>query len=184
NRAQPWELQALTRARPISGPLQDEFMTLVKRAWRQASKAADLIERIDKMLERIRRERGSGSDFLDLKTGAGGIIEAEFLVQALQIRGNIWEQNWERAADGLHEHGHLNSGEVAKLKSSYAFLRRCELVLRRYDDRGGSKLPSDPDEQQKFGMRLGYHEFDAFRRDYLDGLDSIHALYQRHITPA
>src|SRR5947208_16552217 len=75
NRAQPWELQALTRARPISGPLQDEFMTLVKRAWRHASKAADLIERIDKMLERIRRERGSGSDFLDLKAGAGGIIE-------------------------------------------------------------------------------------------------------------
>src|SRR5438128_4914231 len=184
SRAQPWELQALTRARSVSGSLQNEFMTIAKRAWRRACADADLFIKIDDMLERIRRERGSGSDFLDLKTGSGGIIEAEFLVQALQIRENIWEQNWERAADGLHEHGHLNSGEVAKLKSSYAFLRRCELVLRRYDDRGGSKLPSDPDEQQKFGMRLGYHEFDAFRRDYLDGRDAIHALYQRHITPA
>jgi glutamate-ammonia-ligase adenylyltransferase len=184
SRAQPWELQALTRARSVSGSLQNEFMTIAKRAWRRACTDADLFIKIDDMLERIRRERGSGSDFLDLKTGSGGIIEAEFLVQALQMRGNIWEPNWERAVDRMHEAGHLSSSEVAKLKSSYGFLRRCELVLRRYDNRGVSTLPSDPDEQRKFAIRLGYHEFDAFRRDYLDAREAIHALYQRHIKPA
>jgi len=117
-----------------------------------------------------------------LKTGNGGIIEAEFLIQALQMRGNIWEQNWERAADQLQEHGLLNRPDVAKLKNSYAFLRRCELVLRRYDNRGVSTLPSDPDEQRKFAIRLGYREFDAFRRDYLDARDAVHTLYERHIT--
>src|SRR5881398_1629779 len=183
-RAQPWELQALIRARGVSGSLQSEFMEIAKRAWSRACQDADVFIKIDDMLERIRRERGSGSDFLDLKTGSGGIIEAEFLVQALQIRENIWEQNWERAVDGLHEQRHLDSAEVAKLKRSYALLRRCELVLRRYDNRGGSTLPSDPDEQRKFGMRLGYHEFDAFGRDYLEARDAIHALYQGHITPA
>jgi glutamate-ammonia-ligase adenylyltransferase len=183
-RAQPWELQALTRARCINGPLQDEFMEIAKRAWRRACQDADLLTRIDGMLERIRRERGSGSDFLDLKTGAGGIIEAEFLVQALQMRGNIWEQNWERAVDRLHEHGHLGKSDAAKLKSSYAFLRGCELVLRRYENRGVSTLPSDSHEQRKFAIRLGYNEIDAFRRDYLNARDKIHALYQRHITQA
>src|SRR6266513_2349362 len=183
-RAQPWELQALIRARGVSGSLQSEFMEIAKRAWSRACQDADVFIKIDDMLERIRRERGSGSDFLDLKTGSGGIIEAEFLVQALQIRENIWEQNWERAVDGLHEQRHLDSAEVAKLKRSYALLRRCELVLRRYDNRGGSTLPRDPDEQRKFGMRLGYHEFDAFGRDYLEARDAIHALYQGHITPA
>ena len=183
-RAQPWELQALTRARSVGGSLQSEFMTIAKRAWRRACQDADLFMKIDDMLERIRRERGSGSDFLDLKTGNGGIIEAEFLVQALQMRGNIWEPNWERAVDRMHEPGHLTSSEVAKLKSSYAFLRRCELVLRRYDNRGVSTLPSDPDEQRKFGIRLGYHQFDAFRRDYLDSREAIHTFYQRLVTPA
>jgi [glutamine synthetase] adenylyltransferase / [glutamine synthetase]-adenylyl-L-tyrosine phosphorylase len=184
SRAQPWELQALTRARSVSGSLQNEFMTIAKRAWRRACQDADLFIKMDDMLKRIRRERGSGSDFLDLKTGNGGIIEAEFLVQALQMRGNIWEQNWERAVDRMHEPGHLSSSEVAKLKSSYAFLRRCELVLRRYDNRGVSTLPSDPDEQRKFALRLGYHELDVFRRDYLDAREAIHALYQRLVTPA
>src|SRR6184192_582988 len=153
SRAQPWELQALTRARAVSGPLQDEFMKIAKRAWSRACQDADVFIKIDDMLERIRRERGSGSDFLDLKTGNGGIIEAEFLVQALQMRGNIWEQNWERAVDRLQERGDLGISDVAKLKNSYAFLRRCELVLRRYDNRSISTLPSDPDEERKFAIR-------------------------------
>jgi [glutamine synthetase] adenylyltransferase / [glutamine synthetase]-adenylyl-L-tyrosine phosphorylase len=184
SRAQPWELQALTRARAISGPLKNEFIEIAKSAWRRACQNADLFMKIDDMVKRIRRERGSGSDFLDLKTGAGGIIEAEFLVQALQMRANIWEQNWERAVDGLQQRGHLDKSDVAKLKNSYAFLRRCELVLRRYDNRSVSTLPSDPDEQRKFAIRLGYNEFDAFRRDYLTAREAIHALYQRQITPA
>jgi [glutamine synthetase] adenylyltransferase / [glutamine synthetase]-adenylyl-L-tyrosine phosphorylase len=184
NRAQPWELQALTRARAVSGALQNDFMDIAKLAWRRASQDADLLMRIDNMLERIRRERGSGSDFLDLKTGSGGIIDAEFLVQALQMRENIWEQSWERAVDRLHEHGHLPDSEAAKVKDAYAFLRRCELVLRRYDNRSVSTLPSGPDEQRKFAVRLGYREFDAFCRDYVDARDAIHTVYGRHIKPA
>jgi glutamate-ammonia-ligase adenylyltransferase len=180
-RAQPWELQAVTRARAVSGPLQSEFMEIAKRAWHRGCQDADLFIKIDDMLERIRRERGSGSDFLDLKTGNGGIIEAEFLVQALQMRGNIWEQNWERAMDQLEEHGRLCRSDAAKLKNSYALLRRCELVLRRYDNRSVSTLPSNPADQRKFAIRLGYRELDAFRRDYLDARDAIHTLYERHI---
>jgi glutamine synthetase adenylyltransferase len=159
-------------------------MAIAKAAWRRAGQGADLFMKIDDMVLRIRRERGSGSDFLDLKTGVGGIIEAEFLVQALQMRANIWEQNWGLSVDTLHRTGHLDNSAVAKLKNSYAFLRRCELVLRRYDNRGVSTLPSDPDEQRKFATRLGHRDFDAFRGDYLEARQAIHTLYQRQITPA
>jgi glutamate-ammonia-ligase adenylyltransferase len=180
-RAQPWELQALSRARAISGPLQREFMQTAKNAWRRAGQDASLPISIDGMLERIRRERGSGSDFLDLKTGRGGIIEAEFLVQALQMRENVWEQNFDRAIDRLHQHGTMADSEATKLKDAYALLRRCELVLRRYDNRSVSTLPSDPDEQRKFAFRLGNHELAAFTRDYVNARDTIHTLYDRHV---
>jgi glutamate-ammonia-ligase adenylyltransferase len=183
-RAQLWELQALNRARAISGPLKNEFMVIAKAAWRRASQDPALFLKIDDMVQRIRRERGSGSDFLDLKTGSGSIIEAEFLVQALQMRANIWEPNWQGAVDALQQGDHLGGSDVAKLKSSYAFLRRCELVLRRYDNRSVSTLPSDPDEQRKFAIRFGCNEFDAFSRDYLESRQAIHALYQRQIAPA
>src|SRR6266498_1418529 len=181
NRAQPWELQALTRARAVSGHLQGDFMQIAKTAWRRAGQNPNLSTTIDGMLERIRRERGSGSDFLDLKTGCGGIIEAEFLVQALQLGENIWEQNLERAVDRLRQHGYMNDFEVTRFKKAHALLRRCELVLRRYDNRSISMLPSDPEEQRRFAVRLGYGELDAFRRDYIDAREAIHALYERHV---
>ena len=183
-RAQLWEMQALTRARVVSGPLKNQFMAIAKAAWRRACQDAGLFVKIDDMVQRIRRERGSGSDFLDLKTGVGGIIEAEFLVQALQMRANIWEQNWERAVYALRQSRHLDKSDVERLKNSYAFLRRCELVLRRYDNRSVSTLPSDLDEQRKFANRVGYHDFDAFRRDYVTAREAIHTIYERQITPA
>jgi glutamate-ammonia-ligase adenylyltransferase len=183
-RAQPWELQAVTRARAVTGPLQGEFIEMAKHVWRNAGQHVDLRARIDNMLERIRRDRGSGSDFLDFKTGFGGIIEAEFLVQALQMRENIWEPNWERAVDLLRERGCLTESEADKLRNAYGFLRRCEAVLRRYDNKSVSVFPSDPNEQPKLAIRLGYEEFDVFRERYVDARESIHALYDRHIKNA
>jgi glutamate-ammonia-ligase adenylyltransferase len=183
-RAQPWELQALTRARAVTGPLQSAFIEMAKHVWRDAGQRVDLRARIDNMLERIRRDRGSGSDSLDFKTGFGGIIEAEFLVQALQMRESIWEPNWERAVDLLRERGCLTESETGKLRNAYVFLRRCEAGLRRYDNKSVSVFPSDPNEQRKLAIRLGYQEFDAFRGRYVDARETIHALYDRHIKNA
>jgi [glutamine synthetase] adenylyltransferase / [glutamine synthetase]-adenylyl-L-tyrosine phosphorylase len=179
NRARPWELQALTRARAISGPQQSEFMQIAKSAWHRAGQDPDLLITIDGMLERIRRERGSGSDFLDLKTGRGGIIEAEFLVQALQMRENIWEPNWERAADRLRERRVLQDAESEKLKEAYLFLRRCESGVRRYENKAVSALPSDPSEQRKLAIRSGHDSFEVFQREYIDARDAIHTLYEQ-----
>jgi glutamate-ammonia-ligase adenylyltransferase len=182
NRAQYWELQALTRVRAVTGPLQGEFIEIAKRGWHHAGQDVDLPAKIDNMLERIRRERGSGSDFIDFKTGMGGIIEAEFLVQALQMRENIWgEPNWERAVDRLGALGHLTESDIAKLKEAYTFLRRCESVLRRYDNRSVSALPGDAGEQRKLAIRLGYYDIEAFRQKYGDARETIHAFYRRHV---
>src|SRR5262245_12869081 len=181
NRAQLWEMQALTRARAIGGPLKNEFIELAKAAWRRAIQDPKLLVKIDNMLERIRRERGSGSDFLDLKTGCGGIIEAEFLVQALQMRADIWEPNWDRALSGLCGRGLFNRAEASQLKHAYHLLRRCEYGLRRYQNKVISSLPADQSEQLKLAIRLGYDSFENFRRDYVDARDSIHALYDRKI---
>ena len=145
DRAQLWEIQSLTRARPISGPLQAEFMRVAKSAWRRASQDAEFLVKIDSMLERIRTERGSGSDFLDLKTGRGGIIEAEFVVQASQMRESIWEPKWQHAVDLLRRRGVFSDAEATKLKQSYGFLRRCESVLRRFDNKACVGISERPE---------------------------------------
>ncbi len=181
NRAQPWELQALTRARPILGPRQNDFIEIAKNAWSKCGQKPDLYVSVDNMLERIRCERGSGSDFFDLKTGIGGIIEAEFLVQAMQMRANIWEPNWTSAVDCLRQPGGLSDSEAARLKHAYQFLRRCESLLRRYENTSVSALPGDVSEQFRFCRRLGFESAEAFPREYEAARCSIHEIYSHRI---
>ena len=98
-RAQLWELQALTRARAVTGSLGFEFEALAKELWREAGTRRDLVRQIEDMLVRIANERGCGNDFFDFKTGIGGMIEAEFLVQALQMQHRVWEPNFSSAIE-------------------------------------------------------------------------------------
>jgi glutamate-ammonia-ligase adenylyltransferase len=183
-RAQLWELHALTRARSVTSPLQDQFIDMAQRCWRETSQRADLFQQIDNMLERIRRERGSGRDFLDFKTGAGGIIEAEFLVHALQMKAEIWEPNWNDALEQLRERGVLPAAQAADAKRGYEFLRRCESALRRWENKTVSTLPSDAGEQRKLAVRLGYESLDAFREKYVEARETVHALYNQRVKSA
>ena len=180
-RAHLWEIHALTRARPISGPLQDAYLDIVQRIWREVGKQSDLLAKIDNMLERIRRERGSGSDFLDFKTGSGGMIEAEFLVQALQMRSGIWEPNWQRALIALGENKMVSDLDASNATQSYELLRRTETALRRFENKNISTLPGAPEEQEKLAKRLGYNDVDLFAKQYRAARETIHALYDRYV---
>jgi len=180
-RAHLWEIHALTRARPISGPLQDAYLDIVQRIWREVGKQSDLLAKIDNMLERIRRERGSGSDFLDFKTGSGGMIEAEFLVQALQMRSGIWEPNWQRALIALGENKMVSDLDASNATQSYELLRRTETALRRFENKNISTLPGAPEEQEKLAKRLGHKDVDLFAKQYRAARETIHALYERYV---
>src|SRR6266496_1488628 len=180
-RAQLWEIHALTRARPISGPLRNDYIDIVQKIWREIGKQGDLFAKIDNMLERIRRERGSGSEFLDFKTGSGGMIEAEFLVQALQMRSGTWEPNWQRALTRLRESDVISGPDANSAAQSYELLRGVEMALRRFENKNISALPAGPEEQKKLAKRLGYEDVDLFPNEYRAARETIHALYQRYL---
>jgi len=181
DRAQLWEIHALTRARPLSGLLKDDYINIAQRIWGEVGTQSDLFAKIDNMLERIRRERGSGSEFRDFKTGSGGMIEAEFLVQALQMRSGIWEPNWERALAQLREKTVLSTSDADRATRSYDLLRRIETALRRFENKNVSALPATADEQSKLAKRLDYNQSEHFVKDYNAARETIHALYERHV---
>jgi glutamate-ammonia-ligase adenylyltransferase len=180
-RAQLWEVQALTRARPVAGPLQDQFMDLAKRVWRKAAQRDDLYAQIVGMLQRIRHERGSAADLLDFKTGTGGVIEAEFLVQALQMRAGLWNPQTMGALRELTAAGLLPKAEAALVKESYEYLRLIESALRRWENKSVSSLPVDETEQRKLAQRVGADSLDSFARRYREARESIHAISSRHL---
>ncbi len=169
-RAQLWEIQALTRARPIAGPQQADFGEIAHAAWSTAGRDPDLFLKIETMLERIRRERGSGNDALDFKTGRGGIVEAEFLVQALQMRHDVRETSMLRAIDKL-------PFETESLKRPYQFLRRVETVLRRWQHTASSSLPADLIERGKLARRMQFDE--NLDTACADARTDIHAIFNK-----
>jgi glutamate-ammonia-ligase adenylyltransferase len=179
-RGQLWEAQALTRARPIAGPLQSEFMQLARRVWGIAGERADLFAQINAMLERIRRDRGT-SDELDFKTGAGGVIEAEFLVQALQMRGGIWNPQMSGALDQLTEAGVMQKPDAEALRDHYSYLRSIGSILRRWENKSISTLPADKTEQEKLAKRAGAKSLDAFAERYRRARAGIHEVYSRYL---
>lgn len=180
-RAQLWEIHALTRARSITGPLQGGYLEVVQDVWRTVGKQSDLFAKIDNMVERIQRERGSGDEFLDFKTGAGGIIEAEFLVQALQMRAGIWEPTWEKALNALQKSNVVTVSDSAKVAQSYNLLRQIETALRRFENRNVSALPGAAEEHEKLAKRLGYKNLDLFTKEYRAARETIRSLYERYI---
>jgi len=127
-----WEHQALLRSRPVAGSvaIAGEFNriradTLLTRVRRDA-----LLKDVLAMRKRMRRELDrSNGDHFDLKQGAGGIGDIEFLVQYLVLKHAATEpalihySDNIRQLDALHDASLLDSADVAQLQETYRSYR-------------------------------------------------------------
>ena len=86
------------------------------------------------------------------KTGKGGLIGIEFLVQYLQMKNCVMETSTLGAIDRLGSQ--LDDAERDILRFTYIFLRRIESVLRRASNSSVSQLPSRKEELRALAHRL------------------------------
>jgi glutamate-ammonia-ligase adenylyltransferase len=164
HRAQFWEMQALTKARALFGPEMEPLRNTVTAIWMQAGETPDLKQQIHKMYHRIVKERVKGDDVAHFKTGKGGLIGIEFLIQYLQMKNCVMETNTLAAIDRL---GSLLDGVQRDiLRSAYIFLRRVESVLRRVSNSSVSQLPSRKEELRALARRLEFTNEKEFLEVY------------------
>jgi glutamate-ammonia-ligase adenylyltransferase len=174
NRAQLWEAQALTKARPIGGPGGEAFLEWARECWAGFGRRPDALASIRKMHERVVRERAGRESMLAFKTGAGGLMELEFHTQALQMRHAIWEPNTVRALAALAGAGIIAPGAAGEREADYLFLRRCEAVIRRVDNSSVSTLPASAAGQRQVAIRMGFAEREEFLARYEGARQGIH----------
>lgn len=89
NEAWTWEHQALLRARFVAGAeaIGSQFERVRQTVLSRARDPATLRDEVRTMRERMRSElQKGGSDQFDLKQGAGGITDIEFIVQYAVLR--------------------------------------------------------------------------------------------------
>jgi glutamate-ammonia-ligase adenylyltransferase len=162
--AWPYERQALVRLRPIAGDADFGRRVIELRDQMIYTGEPFDVAAMRGMRERQVRQLVSPGTF-NAKLSPGGLVDAEYLVQGLQIsKGSRLPQlrstNTLQAIDALADTGILHQEDAANLRDAYNFLRQLIGSLRIV--RGNAKdLTLPPDESEEFAFlsrRLGYDD--------------------------
>lgn len=186
-RAQLWEIQALTRARFIAGHagIGQQFIALAGKLTDFTNPSPELVcftsgwlAGIAHMRARIEKERTpSGKEALAIKTGAGGLMDAEFLAQALALAGGWHEPNTVGALTRAVNSGQLAAEKSKEILAAYRNLLRIEFVLRRWSFESESVLPDDPAALYRVAVRCGFDGADSLLKAVAGDRQRIRAIY-------
>ncbi|HOP97928.1 MAG TPA: bifunctional [glutamate--ammonia ligase]-adenylyl-L-tyrosine phosphorylase/[glutamate--ammonia-ligase] adenylyltransferase [Verrucomicrobiota bacterium] len=184
-RAQLWEIQSLTRARPVAGDARvgEAFSELAAKLTNfsrpnlpLSAYVPDWKQKIHAMRMRIEKERTpAGQDELAIKTGKGGLMDAEFIAQALCLENGWREANTLHALEHARDQGQLPDADA--LIASYRALRRVEGILRRWSYEGETVLPDDPAPYYRVSVRCGFKTPEAFGEALAQWRKMIRAAY-------
>jgi glutamate-ammonia-ligase adenylyltransferase len=166
-RALLWEIQSLTRARTIAGnpSVGEAFEQMANEFTDFQHPKVQCFEptwksQIAKMRHRIETERDTpGRQKFAIKTGKGGLIDCEFIAQALCLQTSHREQNTLKALRKMGALGHLPDAETLAL--NYTQLLKVELILRRWSLEPESVLPAEPEPLYRVAVRCGYQDAES-----------------------
>jgi glutamate-ammonia-ligase adenylyltransferase len=167
-----WERYAWIKAAVIAGDrdegarLMATLRPFVYRRYLDFS-AFESLRAMKVLIEAEVRRKGMADN---IKLGAGGIREVEFIGQAFQlIRGGRETELQVRpilvVLERLVAAGYLPSYAGEELAAAYHFLRRAENRLQEYGDQQTHRLPADAAARQRLAFSMGYGAWDEFLRE-------------------
>ncbi len=164
-----WERYAMIKARVVAGDpeagarLMELLRPFVYRRYLDYG-AFSSLRGMKRLIESEVRRKGMESD---IKLGAGGIREIEFIGQAFQlIRGGrdtgLQQRPILPVLQLLQERGLLPGYVVRQLIEAYRFLRRTEHRLQEYADQQTHKLPEDAAGRMRLALGTGFADWERF----------------------
>jgi glutamate-ammonia-ligase adenylyltransferase len=171
-KAQPWELQALIRARESSGS-SNLFSLFSERlrasVFRPDVTVSEALENVRLAKQKIDRQHAAEAGGFNVKLGSGGIREIEFIAQALQL-ANGGRDEWLRAPHTLvslgrlADRGLITEKERVQLFEAYVFLRKAEHRLQMEEGLQTHSVPEDPTRREILAKRMDFGGPDALRK--------------------
>jgi [glutamine synthetase] adenylyltransferase / [glutamine synthetase]-adenylyl-L-tyrosine phosphorylase len=191
-RAMLWELQAISRSRAVAGNLTvgQQFCRLAAELSDFSRPRPDLhayrpdwLDEIHRMRQRIEKERTPpGKDALAIKTGRGGLVDAEFIAQALCMQQGWAEPNTLRALERARDSCALPADAADPLIHHYRRLLHIEGILRRWSFVGEALLPDDPAPLYRVAVRCGYPDAKQFLAAVSEHRNALRNAYARAIA--
>jgi len=185
-----WERQALTRARAVAGDLAFGSV-LVRQLWEALYQKPLTSADVEEMLRIRKRMEGEiakeNAKRYNIKTGKGGIVDVEFLVQALQLKhghgkAGLRTPYTRKALQRLKREGLIDEEAYRFLTGAYSFMRLIETRQRIVHDRPEGYLYKDSDELLTLARRTGYagaDAADALLKDYAAAAERVRDIYNR-----
>lgn len=163
-----WERYAWIKARIVSGGWAGEELLEMTRPFvfrRYVDYTA--FQAMREMKVMIEREVMRRNIEDDIKLGAGGIREVEFIVQVFQLiyggsKLELQERQCLANLTHLSESGLLEPEAVADLEDAYLFLRRLEHAIQALNDQQTQSLPTEPELRQRLIDTLGFDSWESF----------------------
>lgn len=180
-----WERYAMIKARVMGSEMYPQYQELrqmlrpfVFRRYIDFS-AIQSLRRMKSMISSEVRRRGLSNN---IKLGAGGIREIEFIAQVFQlIRGGrepgLRQRGLLVTIDAIEELEQLTPQETTHLREAYKFLRRLENLLQAMADKQTQTLPECELEQLQLAVAMGYQTWSDLLADVQAHMANVHAVF-------
>jgi glutamate-ammonia-ligase adenylyltransferase len=190
--AETWELQALLKARPAAGDLDlgRSFIETAEPFVFPETLGADAVREVRSMKVRAEAIAERTGQAVEIKRGVGGIRDAEFAVQLLQlVHGRsdpgVRSPNTLDALAALAEAGYVRPTDAAELGAAYRWLRDTEHRIQLYDLRQTHRLPDGVPARERLAKTMGYRDapeataLDGFDRDLVQRRATVRGIHER-----
>ncbi|WP_419225087.1 bifunctional [glutamate--ammonia ligase]-adenylyl-L-tyrosine phosphorylase/[glutamate--ammonia-ligase] adenylyltransferase [Acinetobacter sp. A2] len=163
-----WERYAWIKARIITGGQEgDELLEMTRPFVFRKYVDYTAFEAMREMKAMIEREVQRRNIEDNIKLGAGGIREVEFIVQVFQLiyGGSKLELQDRQCLVNLRHLGEaelLEPQAVLDLEDAYLFLRRVEHAIQALNDQQSQALPTEPELRARISDTLGFADWDSF----------------------
>ena len=151
-----WERYAMVKARILGQHCAErtELIELLRPFNYRRYIDYTTIDALRKMKHMIAQEVRRRNLVDNIKLGAGGIREVEFIVQNYQLihggrQADLRQQNIFLSMDSIFNQGLMDYNDVVELRQSYILLRKLENLLQAIDDKQTQTLPDHPLDWQR-----------------------------------
>ena len=183
--AQLWERQSLIRAVPCAGDakLAEKVMKTVTEFVYFKPLATEFYKEISRLRYRMENELAKETlSKVNIKTGRGGLVDIEFIVQMLQLRHGrkyktIRSSNTLEAINSMEIRKLLSKEHVKILKDGYLFLKRIENILRLLKDKSISDITDDDFDSLSLES-VKYKSGAELKSKYLKTTKQIRRIYE------
>ncbi|NLS54261.1 bifunctional [glutamate--ammonia ligase]-adenylyl-L-tyrosine phosphorylase/[glutamate--ammonia-ligase] adenylyltransferase [Hafnia alvei] len=184
-----WERYAMVKARLMGGN-EDAYSQELRRTLRPFVfrryidfSVIQSLRNMKSMIAREVRRRGLKDN---IKLGAGGIREIEFITQVFQlIRGGREPSLQQRALQpsllAIGQLGLLKAEQVTELTESYLFLRRLENLLQAINDEQTQTLPNDELNQARLAWGMGVTDWAQLMAQLEQKMLAVRAIFNELI---